>query len=40
MGNQTFRKGKLKMRLEGGAKVDRPLAGIKKSFPKRKALKD
>jgi len=28
------------MRLEGGAKVDTPIAGIKKSFPKRKALKD
>jgi len=33
-------KGKLKMRVEGGEKVDRPLAGVKESFPKRKALKD
>jgi len=31
-------KNKLKIRLEGGEKVGRPLAGTKESFPKREAL--
>jgi len=35
-----FGKVKLKMSLEGGEKVGRPLAGTKESFPKRKVLKD
>jgi len=33
-------KEKLKIRLEGGEKVSKPLAGTKESFLKRKVLKD